>query len=94
MKEDLIDKLYDDKHNYIEENLDDFIDSLTKSQKNALYRWMDTDDDHEYTREIKNDIKLLLYNKRTSIYLIRCDILFIKKRFYGLHIQIRHKCKY
>jgi Zinc finger, C2H2 type len=64
MKDDLIDKLYDDKRNYIEENLDDFLDSLTGSQKNALYRWMDADDDHDYIKKIKNDIKLLLYNKR------------------------------
>jgi Zinc finger, C2H2 type/C2H2-type zinc finger len=64
MKDALIDKLYDDKRNYIEENLDDFIDSLSNSQKNALYRWMDADDDHDYIRKIKNDIKLMLYNKR------------------------------
>lgn len=64
MKDDLIDKMYDDKRNYIEENLDDFLDSLTVSQKNALHRWMDADDDHDYIKKIKNDIKLMLYNKR------------------------------
>lgn len=32
-KNDLIDTIYDDKKNYIEENLDDFINSLNKSQK-------------------------------------------------------------
>ena len=46
------------------ENLDDFLDSLTTSQKNALHRWMNVDDDHSYIKKIKNDIKLLLYNKR------------------------------
>jgi hypothetical protein len=64
MKDYLIDKLYMDKRNYIEENLDDFLDSLTTSQTNALDRWMDTDDDHDKIKEIKNKIKLLLYNKR------------------------------
>jgi hypothetical protein len=64
MKDDLIDKLYDDKRNYIEENLDEFLDSLSKSQINALHRWLDVDDDHRYVKKIKNDIKLLLYNKR------------------------------
>lgn len=64
MKDDLIDKMYDDKRNYIEENLDDFLDSLTNSQRNALHRWMNVDDDHPYIKKIKNDIKLLLYNKR------------------------------
>jgi hypothetical protein len=64
MKDDLIDKMYDDKRNYIEENLDEFIDSLSNGQRNALYRWMDADEDHMYVKKIKNDIKLLLYNKR------------------------------
>jgi Zinc finger, C2H2 type len=64
MKDALINKMYDDKRNYIEENLDDFLESLTNSQKNALYRWMDADDDHDYIQKIKNSIKLLLYNKR------------------------------
>jgi hypothetical protein len=32
IKDDLIDKLYDEKKNYIEDNLDDFIESLTKSK--------------------------------------------------------------
>ena len=68
MKDDLIDKLYDDKRNYIEENLDEFLDSLTRSQRKALHRWMDADDtqsdNHPYIKKIKNDIKLLLYNKR------------------------------
>jgi hypothetical protein len=64
MKDDLIDKMYDNKRNYIEENMDDFLDSLTRSQINALHRWLAVDDDHHYVKKIKNDIKLLLYNKR------------------------------
>jgi hypothetical protein len=67
MKADLINKLYMDKRNYIEENLDDFLDSLTNSQKNALDRWMNTDEDHKKIKEIKNKIKLLLYNKRNIV---------------------------
>ena len=64
MKDELIDKLYDEKKNYIEENLDDFLDSLSKSQRNALDRWMDMDEDHVKIKEIKAKINLLLYNKR------------------------------
>lgn len=67
MKDDLIDKLYDNKRNYIEENLEDFLESLTKSQVAALHRWMDADESHPYVQKIKNDIKLLLYNKRKLI---------------------------
>lgn len=64
MKDELINKLYDEKKDYIEENLDDFVDSLTGSQKRALERWMNIDDNHLKIKEVKNKIKLLLYNKR------------------------------
>jgi hypothetical protein len=67
MKDELINKIYDDKKNYIEENLDDFIDSLSVSRKKALERWIATDDDDDKIIKIKNDIKLLLYNKRNLI---------------------------
>lgn len=63
-KEELIDKLYNEKKDYIEENLDEFVNSLSKSQKSALERWMDTDEDHDKIKEVKEKIKLLLYNKR------------------------------
>lgn len=64
IKKNLIDKIYDDKKNYIEENIDDFIKSLSVSRKNALKRWLETDDNDEKITEIKEEIKLLLYNKR------------------------------
>jgi hypothetical protein len=64
MKEELINKIYDDKKNYIEENLEDFVDSLSTSRKNALARWLETDDDDRKISEIKNNIKLLLYNMK------------------------------
>ena len=67
MKEDLINKIYDDKKNYIEENLDDFLDSLSLSRKKALERWLMTDDDDDRINKVKNEIKLLLYNKRNLI---------------------------
>jgi hypothetical protein len=64
MKEDLINKIYDDKKNYIGENLDDFIESLTISRRHALERWLELDDENEKIKKIKSQIKLLLYNKR------------------------------
>jgi len=63
-KEYLIDKMYDDKRDYIEENLDEFLDSITESQRKALQRWMNAKEVHPYIQKIKEDIKLLLYNKR------------------------------
>jgi len=64
MKEDLINRIYEDKKNYIEENLDEFIDSLPLSRRKALERWLETDDENSKITEIKDQIKLLLYNKR------------------------------
>jgi hypothetical protein len=62
MKTDLINKIYNDKRYYIEDNLDNFLESLTTSQVRALNRWLDTDDDDIKTKRIKDRIKLLLYN--------------------------------
>lgn len=67
MKDDLINKIYDDKKNYIEENIDDFVESMTVSRKKALDRWLETDDEDERILKVKNEIKLLLYNKRNVI---------------------------
>jgi len=64
MKDTLIDKIYDDKKNYIEQNLEQFVESLRPSQINALKRWIDTDDDTPKIKNIKEEIKLLLYNKK------------------------------
>ena len=64
MKNDLINKIYDDKKNYIEENLEDFLDSLTLSQKKALDRWVNTDEEDNKIKDIKERIKLLLYNSK------------------------------
>ena len=64
IKDELINKIYDDKKNYIEENLDDFLSSLTPSRRKALERWLETDDSDSKIKEIKENIKLLLYNKR------------------------------
>ena len=66
-KTELIDRLYEDKKNYIEDNMEEFIESLTESQIKALQRWLDTDDNHERIKEIKDKIKLLLYNQRDLI---------------------------
>lgn len=67
VKEELIDKIYEDKKNFIEENFDDFINSLSGPKKNALERWLKTDDDDEKVKRVKQQIKLLLYNKRTMV---------------------------
>ena len=64
IKEELINRIYDDKKNYIEENIEDFIESLSISQKRALDRWIDTDEDNKKIKQLKERIKLLLYTSR------------------------------
>jgi hypothetical protein len=64
----LINQIYEDKKNYIEENFDEFIGSLPLSRK-ALERRLDTDVDDEKIKHIKENIKLLLYNSRKMV----CD---------------------
>lgn len=67
LKDELIDRLYNNKRDYIEANLDDFAGMLSKSQLNAIHRWLNVDEDHKYVKKIKIEIKLLLYNKRDMV---------------------------
>ncbi len=60
----LIDKIYDSKKAFIEENFEEFRKSLTPHQIQSLERWLDVDDEDPKITEIKESIKLLLYNKR------------------------------
>ena len=61
---DLVDNIYERKRDYIEDNLDEYFDKLTKSQKNGLHRWLSTDDDHQRIQSVKAEIKSLLWNER------------------------------
>jgi hypothetical protein len=63
-KDDVINMIYDDKKNYIEENLEEFVGSMTESRRKALDRWLATDDNDKKITRVKDEIKLLLYNKR------------------------------
>ena len=64
MKEDLINRIYDDTKYYIEQNLDKFTEDLLPSRKKTLARWLETDENDARIKKIKEDMKLLLYNLR------------------------------
>lgn len=83
-KDSMIDKIYDNKRDYIEENLEDFLSSLTNSQKKALDRWLNANDDHPYINKIREDIKLLMYNKR--------NMVIENKRNYGTATDVKAIC--
>lgn len=69
-KNNLIEDLYDTKKECIEENLSKFDAKLTTSSKNAIRRWLKSDEEQQdpsnakKIKRIKDDLHLLLYNKR------------------------------
>lgn len=69
-KKELIDKIYRNKKEYVEENIEKFYGSLTDRQKKSLEEWLNTDEDDEdkdRVKKAKDDICLLLFNKRDMI---------------------------
>jgi len=66
-KDDLINEIYEDKKDYIETNLSKFCNFLSEHNQNTLGRWLITQNDDIVINNIKNDIKLLLYNNRGII---------------------------
>ena len=67
-----IDYIYDKENTYSDKDhtkkeIIEFLESLTKSQTKALERWLNIDENHNKIKEIKDKIKLLLYNKRDII---------------------------
>lgn len=64
LKDEIIDTIYDDNKNHIEETIEEFITSLPQSRKDALKRWLDTDENNPKIKEIKEQIRLVLYNNK------------------------------
>jgi hypothetical protein len=69
LKKDIIDDLYENNKDYIEENLDKYRGSLSQSKINSLHRWLDTDaknsdSDAILIGGIKEKIHLSAYNER------------------------------
>ena len=62
----LIDEIYDNICEYIEEKLDDLIDELDKSVVINIKRFLDKKDDDEYADNIKINLETLIFNKRGS----------------------------
>jgi hypothetical protein len=64
-RKEIIDDIYNDKKDFVEDNLEQFKNSLTQVKLNALNRWLAIeDDDDDIIKGIKKDIELLLYNNR------------------------------
>ena len=65
---EVIDNMYDNNIEFIEENLEEFCNSLTKPKLRALNNLINIDDHDNNIKKtisnLKDDIKLLLHNKR------------------------------
>lgn len=67
-KNKVIDKMYVDKKNIVEENLDHYIDLLTDNKIKRLKEWFKNVDDDvfdgEGIKEAKDEMKLMFYNNK------------------------------
>jgi hypothetical protein len=63
-KNELVEDIYENKRDFIIQNLDNFINQLDENKKKSLKRWLDRDDDDESIKNTKNDIKMLLFDNR------------------------------
>ena len=65
-RDNLIDQIYEDKKTLVDENLNKFVNNLTRSKRERLEEWIESEnnDKGEGTVKIKEELKLLLYNKR------------------------------
>lgn len=66
-KKKLIDEIYTDICEYIEEKLDELIDELSQSVICHIKRFLDKKDDDEYADNIKIDLETLIFNKRDTV---------------------------
>jgi len=60
----MIDELYNRKRDFIEENIEDYQDGLTKFDMTRLNRWLSIDDDDHRITRIKTELRELLFNKK------------------------------
>jgi hypothetical protein len=63
-KKDVIQNLYEDKKDYIETYMSDYVADLTESRKKALKRWLDTPEEDAKIIRVKDALLMLLYDKR------------------------------
>ena len=63
-KDDLLTNIIDTKTDCLEEKFYEIIDELPKKLKDKFQEFLDTNDDDNYLNKIKEEIKLMLYNKK------------------------------
>ena len=62
-KEEIINQLFDDKESFLEEKYQEYFDNLDEITKKKFKRFLEHSNT-ETKKKLKNEIKLLIYNKR------------------------------
>jgi hypothetical protein len=81
-KNKLIDQIYEDKKVIVADNVENFSSKLSTSKKERIKDWLDneTHPDDKGTSDVKDEMKLLLYNKRKMAMDRRDEIKKIEKK--------------
>lgn len=66
-KENAINDVYEKKREFVEEYIEDHGELITEQRLRAINRWLETDENHRKIKEIKDDIKLVLYNNKDIV---------------------------
>lgn len=66
-KNKLADDLHDNKKNYVEENLEEFLKSLDSYKKKSLKKWLETEEDDQAIINTKEEIKFMLYENKQMV---------------------------
>jgi hypothetical protein len=66
-KDELIDDLHDQKKAFVEDNFDEFYNSLDYLKQKSLLRWMNSDDDEICIKNTKEGLKNLLFENKEMV---------------------------
>jgi hypothetical protein len=66
-RNELVEDVYENKRDYIIQNMNSFMDKLDENKKKSLKRWLDRDNNDESIKNTKSDIKMLLFNNRHMV---------------------------
>lgn len=72
--DEVIEMLRDKKQLFLEEKFEEIFDSMDERSKASFNRFLDKKDDDETINSLKDEIKLLLYNKREVVKITRNKI--------------------
>jgi hypothetical protein len=67
LRDDVVDDIYDTKKEILEESFKKFYKTLNNTMRNSFEVWLNTPEDDKKILQIKERIKLLLFNKRNMI---------------------------